>query len=789
MEKDEIVEAGVELSSLPPSTLVVAAAINGNRKSKYVVRWALDKFISEGNLTLKLFHVRPRITSVPTPMGNFLPVSQVRDDIATAYKQEVEWQKSKVLLPYTRMCALRKVQADVMMIEADDVADAIAGEVAKGGITKLVIGAPSRSLFTRRIKKNNLSSRISGNAPSSCTIYAVSRGKLSSIRPSDLETIGSRSIRDSFSEISYSTQNSSRHTPRWLTHSSSVACHAPSRRSFSQRISRFKPISAIKQFVRKSSSTTRCTTLCTPAEKGVSRSSSTKSYGTDKQSWISGRASILDGANWSNVESEVGKNSQLDHLKVQLRHVRGLYAVAQNEAVDASRKLDTLDKRRVEESMKLQGISSKEETSKEIARQEKERCEAARREAEKVNIQAEREALQRREVEMKAIQQAKEKERLENALSGRLEQYQKFTWEEIESATSSFSDDLKIGFGAHGTVYKCSLHHIKAAVKVLHSLENQNIQQELEILGKIRHPHLLILLGTCIDRGCLVYEYMENGSLEERLFRKNDTPAIPWFERYRIAWEIASALVYLHNSKPNPIIHRDLKPANILLDINFVSKIGDIGLSTMIDSDTCSNQNTGPVGTMCYLDPEYQRTGEVSPKCDVYAFGMVILQLLTAKPAMALAYAVESAIEDEKFEQILDSEAGDWPIEETKELALLGLKCSELQRKDRPDLKDQVLPVLEKLREFASKTQELNPESQSAPPNHFICPILKDVMEDPCVAADGYTYERKVIEKWFQQNDESPMTNLRLQNKNLLPNYNLLCAITEWKSRKRSDTM
>ncbi|KAK9266689.1 hypothetical protein L1049_012608 [Liquidambar formosana] len=311
----------------------------------------------------------------------------------------------------------------------------------------------------------------------------------------------------------------------------------------------------------------------------------------------------------------------------------------------------------------------------------------------------------------------------------------------------------------------------------------------LEILSNIRHPHLLLLLGACPDHGCLVYEYMENGSLDERLLRRNNTPPIPWFERYRIAWEVASVLVFLHNSKPKPIIHRDLKPANILLDHNFVSKIGDVGLATMLQTDPTSAstmyKDTGPVGTLCYIDPEYQRTGLISPKSDVYAFGMVILQLLTAKPAIALTHIVETAVDDGNVIEILDPEAGQWPIEETMELAKLGLSCAEIRRRDRPDLKDQVLPALKRLKEAADMARDVSSSLQLAPPNHFICPILKEAMDDPCVAADGYTYDRKAIEKWLEENDKSPMTNLPLPNKNLIPNYTLLSAIAEWKSRRQ----
>lgn len=220
---------------------------------------------------------------------------------------------------------------------------------------------------------------------------------------------------------------------------------------------------------------------------------------------------------------------------------------------------------------------------------------------------------------------------------------------------------------------------------------------------------------------------MENGSLEDRLNRKNNTPPLSWFDRVRIAWEVASALVFLHNSKPEAIIHRDLKPANILLDRNNVSKIGDVGLSTVIsittDSLSSLYKDTSPVGTLCYIDPEYQRTGVVTPKSDVYAFGIIILQLLTAKPAIALAHKVETAMENNHLSQVLDLEAG-WPIEEAKDLALIALKCTELRRKDRPDLQDVVLPALEELNDSAEKAR--NSALVSAPPlpKHFTCPIL-----------------------------------------------------------------
>ncbi|XVF08510.1 hypothetical protein REPUB_Repub07fG0009300 [Reevesia pubescens] len=766
MEKKEIEEAETELVLPPLPTLTIGVAINGNGKSKYVVKWALEKFIPEENVVFKLLHVRAKITSVPTPMGNTVPISQVRDDIAAAYKKEMEWQTNEMLLLYKKMCAQRKVQVDVLVTESDDVAKAIAEEVMKNTITKLVIGASSRRMFTRKLKNNNLSSRISVCTPSFCTVYAVSKGKLSSIRPSDLET--NASTKDDSSETSFSSKSSLSYTFGSQTELSSVTSYATFR-SPSLPMQRFQALSTINHtFLHTRTSSleinqsrslessqsrspdvnhSRCHSVdivagnddmiscpsSSETRQAVSRNSSCRSFPTDQQSWLSDQMSTSDVlTDYFLSESQVNINFEVEKLRTELRHVRGMYAIARSETIDASRKFNTLRKCWLEEVMKLKEISLKEEKAKELARQEKEKCEAARSEVEHVKECADKEALMRREAEMKALHDAKEKEKFENALTGHVQQYQKFAWEEIVSATSSFSEDLRVGMGAYGTVYKCMLHHTAAAVKVLHSKENgrnKQFQQELEVLSKIRHPHLLLLLGACPDHGCLVYEYMQNGSLEERLLRKNNTPPIPWFERYRIAWEVASALVFLHNSKPEPIIHRDLKPANILLDHNFVSKIGDVGLSMMLSLDPSSTstmyKETAPAGTLCYIDPEYQRTGLISPKSDVYAFGMVILQLLTAKPAIALTHVVETAIDDDNLAEILDSEAGNWPVEETKELATLGLRCAELRRKDRPGLKDQVLPVLEKMKEVANRARNSISKLPSTPPNHFICPILK----------------------------------------------------------------
>ena len=140
--------------------------------------------------------------------------------------------------------------------------------------------------------------------------------------------------------------------------------------------------------------------------------------------------------------------------------------------------LNDLSKRRSEETMRMKEIISKEEKAKELAKLEREKYQDASREAEYLKECAEREAAEKKEMELRAIRAAKEKEKLEDALSGSTPQYRKFTWDEIILATSSFSEDLKIGMGAYGVVYKCNLYHTTVAVKVLTLNTNVNSKRK-----------------------------------------------------------------------------------------------------------------------------------------------------------------------------------------------------------------------------------------------------------------------------------------------------------------------
>ncbi|CAI5535444.1 unnamed protein product [Closterium sp. Naga37s-1] len=363
-----------------------------------------------------------------------------------------------------------------------------------------------------------------------------------------------------------------------------------------------------------------------------------------------------------------------------------------------------------------------------------------------------------------------------------------------QAATDNFSAARKLGEGGFGTVYSGTLHHTPVAVKLLKSQDSiqamAEFQQEVEILSQIQHPHVLMLLGCCPDRYVLVYEYLANGSLEDRLLRLHSTPPLPWFVRIRIAAEIASSLLILH-TRPVPIVHRDLKPGNILLDKNFVAKLGDVGLAKLMPGlsmeKTCDREST-PVGTFAYVDPEFQRTGEFGPKSDVYAFGIVLLDLLTGRtPALyeALEIAVESNRNDELM-RFLDAGAGTWPQGMAMEIAKLAIQCSEMKRRKRPDLETEVMPILDRMRSVAIKAEEDAKKASlvrpvaAAPPCLF-CPITQELMVNPVIAADGHTYELVAIQQWLEKSDRSPMTNVRLPSKALVPNRALKSMILDWR--------
>lgn len=402
--------------------------------------------------------------------------------------------------------------------------------------------------------------------------------------------------------------------------------------------------------------------------------------------------------------------AEMRRLKMELKQTISMYSTACKEAHTAKEMAKELQRWKMEEERRLEEARLAEEAALAIIEREKEKSRAAIEAAAAAQRLAEIESQKRIKAEMKALKEAEEKDIVLNRLVQTDTRCRRYSIEDIEVATNYFSDSRKVGEGGYGPVYKCYLDHTPVAVKVLRPDAVQGrsqFQQEVDVLSCIRHPNMVLLLGACPEYGCLVYEYMSNGSLEDCLFHKGKRPPLSWQQRFRIAYEIAAGLNFLHQTKPEPLVHRDLKPANILLDRNFVAKISDVGLSRLVPpsaADTVTQYRmTSTAGTFCYIDPEYQQTGMLGVKSDVYSLGIMYLQIITAKPPMGLAFKIEQAIEDGTFSEMLDPSVPDWPLDDTVMFAKIALQCAELRRRDRPDLGKFVLPILERLRALADE--------------------------------------------------------------------------------------
>ena len=284
----------------------------------------------------------------------------------------------------------------------------------------------------------------------------------------------------------------------------------------------------------------------------------------------------------------------------------------------------------------------------------------------------------------------------------------RISYQEIEAATKGFSEENVIGVGGNGKVYKGVLKGggAEIAVKCI-SHENDGMREflaEISSLGRLKHRSLVGLRGWCKrEKGSfmLVYDYMENGSLDKWVFECDESKMLSCEDRIRILKDVASAVLYLHEGWEAKVLHRDIKASNVLLDKDMNGRLGDFGLARMHDHGQVPN-TTRVVGTVGYLAPEVIRSGRASAQTDVFGFGVLILEVMCGrrpieegKPPLeewAWQFMVQGQLLNALDERL--RARGGFDEEEVEKVLHLGLLCAYPDPSARPSMR-QVVKVLE----------------------------------------------------------------------------------------------
>nr|DAD47347.1 TPA_asm: hypothetical protein HUJ06_017284 [Nelumbo nucifera] len=789
-----------------------------------------------------ILHIHQPAQLIPM-VGAKFPASKVKEEEVRAYRQLERQKMHDILNEYLALCTNHGILVEKVVIENDDIKKGIVELIAQYGIKKLVMGAAADRHHSKRMTelRSKKAIFVRQEAHGSCHIWFVCKGFLIYERESSMTCNGSEvsppilpasPILDGMGQREYMKSLS---FPQ--AQNNRVALANLDINSFQQ--ARSVQSSTHGGIVTALSSPSGSGVLPKPRTQlrrveiegeveGTSRSASQGSE--DLPSSSNEEASI--GISDSILEEGKGNADMYDQMKKAMAEAtnakREAYEesrrrqVAERAALEAkctANESETSYKREQKKRKEIKELLAKQKQELEnmkshrdqvmeelrIAQEQKSELEQKVEELEQkivsavellINLKNERDALlEERDHAVREAEELRKRREEQAAMSQSFQFVSEFSFSEIEEATHNFDPSLKVGEGGYGSVFRGLLRHTQVAIKMLHSNSSQGrmeFQQEVNVLSRMRHPNLVTLIGTFPEAWSLIYEYLPNGSLEDRLTRRDNTPPLSWQTRTRIAAEVCSALVFLHSNTPQRIVHGDLKPANILLDDNFVSKLGDFGIYRLIPSGGNSAHasmamqyhRTNPKGTVVYMDPEFVEKGELTPMSDVYSFGIVLLRLLTGRPAMGIVKEVQYAIDKGNLKAVLDESAGEWPFVQAKQLAHLALRCCERNRTSRPDLANEVWRVLEPMRACCgtSSSFRLRSGEHCRVPSYFICPIFQEIMRDPHIAADGYTYEAEGLKAWLDSghDDTSPMTNLKLAHRNLIPNHALRSAIQEW---------
>ncbi|KAL1358769.1 hypothetical protein AAHE18_04G057700 [Arachis hypogaea] len=299
----------------------------------------------------------------------------------------------------------------------------------------------------------------------------------------------------------------------------------------------------------------------------------------------------------------------------------------------------------------------------------------------------------------------------------------RFTFEEIQSYTKNFSQVNSIGSGGYGKVYRGTLpngHLIAVKRAQKESMQGGlEFKTEIELLSRVHHKNLVSLIGFCFEQGeqMLIYEYVPNGTLKDTLSGKTGI-RLDWIRRLKITLGAARGMDYLHEHANPPIIHRDIKSTNILLDERLNAKVSDFGLSKPLRDGEKGYVTTQVKGTMGYLDPEYYMTQQLTEKSNVYSFGVLMLELITARRPIErgryIVKVVKNALDKDKefygLKEVIDPsiDLGTTPQGFDK-FVDLAMQCVDESSSSRPSM-NFVVKEIENMLQLAGS----NPNAESA---------------------------------------------------------------------------
>ncbi|XP_002965980.2 G-type lectin S-receptor-like serine/threonine-protein kinase SD2-2 [Selaginella moellendorffii] len=283
-----------------------------------------------------------------------------------------------------------------------------------------------------------------------------------------------------------------------------------------------------------------------------------------------------------------------------------------------------------------------------------------------------------------------------NFVSGELAH---FTFKQLHAATDGFRKQL--GSGGFGEVFKGSIQGEAVAVKRLMRFDDKQFRAEVSTIGTIQHMNLVRLRGFCADgalQRLLVYEFVERGSLDRSLFNRDaeNSIVLSWTQRFGIALGTAKGLAYLHEECRDRIIHCDIKPENILLDAEMKPKVGDFGLAKLMGREF-SRVVTSMRGTRGYLAPEWLSNMPITPKADVYSYGMTLLEIISGRRNVNVQskqpfypFWAAQQVRNGEFAKLPDDRLEEWDEDELRRAAKTALWCVQDDEINRPSMKTVV---------------------------------------------------------------------------------------------------